>query len=96
MLILIAGCALSLASCGNSNDNTTEPGTGAMNEDATMTAPETPDSSAMTNTADTAAAAGQGTPPGSDNPRRNDINGQPHQPGPPMDTPTRNKAKSGH
>jgi hypothetical protein len=83
-LILAAALSVSFAACSDKNDgNDKTYGTGEMDPDATVTAPDEPDSSPATIMSDTSSRnSAPGTAPGSDNPRKNDIGGQKH----PMDT----------
>lgn len=94
-IVFLTGLSLILTGCG-SDPGASEPGTGAMDEDITMTAPQEPDSTnQISQTSDSSSRGGnvKSTVPGSDNPRKVDIGGQPHQPGPPPDSINRNNRK---
>jgi uncharacterized lipoprotein NlpE involved in copper resistance len=89
-LVLSVWCVLTFVACNNNSDHHTDPGTGKMNEDFTMTAPN--DSGSTVNVSSPSDSApenskGKGAPPGSDNPRKVDIGGQSH----PMDTASKGK-----
>lgn len=84
-LIFSIWCPFTFAACDSNSDHHTDPGTGKMNEDFTMTAPNDSGSTVEVSTSPDSTSEnlkGKGAPPGSDNPRKADIGGQPH----PMDT----------